>query len=178
PNFIFKYDSKKRLVESIEYYDNGVFENWSRYYYNSQGMITSDTTYKGGVVVNGNATLPDEEAAELRVHRYVYDAQKRIITVKLFWPRESEESFDEQTYEYDANGNRQLDGGAASYDDKMNIHRTHKVFMFMDRNYSRNNPVGATAYNARYLAVTYGPAVSETFLRKSLGNAAVTYKCK
>ncbi len=175
PNFIFRYDNKKRLIESIQYYDNGTAENWSRYLYDSHGVIIADTTVKGVVVENGIA-IPDENA-ELRVHRYVYDAQKRIVNVKVFWPRESETEFVEEPYEYDSNGNRQPDGSSMAYDDKMNIHRTHKVFMFIDRNYSRNNLTGVTTYNSKYLPTQYG-TIGETFLEKNLSTAAVTYKCK
>ncbi|MGN6294322.1 MAG: hypothetical protein ACTHMV_16360 [Chitinophagaceae bacterium] len=174
PNFSFKYDNKKRLIESLEYYNNGVYKYWSRYKYNKDGLIVSDSTYEAGLLVNG-APIPGD--AERLVRNYTYDAQNRIIKIVQHWPDSPGSGEGEIEWLYDANGNRQSDGLALAYDNKMNIHRTHKVFMFIDREYSRNNYIGATSYNAKYLPTQFGSTVAR-FLIVSLGNGQIAYKCK
>src|SRR6185369_6306838 len=42
---------------------------------------------------------------------------------------------------YDANGNLPLAGPDLSYDDKVNVYRTNKVWQFVFQDYSRNNQV-------------------------------------
>ncbi|PZR25675.1 MAG: hypothetical protein DI535_17225 [Citrobacter freundii] len=175
PNFKFKYDNKKRLIESIEYYDNATIERWARYKYNSQGLIISDTVYVGGILINGNPVVDD--ATELRVEEFGYDAEKRIISVVTHWPKFPSEGETEVAWVYDSANNRQPDGTPWTYDNKMNLHRTHKVFMFIDRDYSRNNPVGATSYNSNYLPTQFETTIN-SFLRTNLSGSAVTYKCK
>jgi len=44
------------------------------------------------------------------------------------------------SYSYNADGNL----AGHDYDDKINYHRTNRVWMFIDRDYSVNNPVIAT----------------------------------
>jgi hypothetical protein len=59
-----------------------------------------------------------------------------------------------------------------SYDNKINPRRTNKIWMFVDKDYSANNPIpGPTAYNELGL-----PLNNITFL----GNHAteVFYDCK
>ncbi|HEX2846146.1 MAG TPA: hypothetical protein VHN59_06330 [Chitinophagaceae bacterium] len=174
PNFSFKYDNKRRLIESLEYYDNGVYKYWSRYKYNKDGLIISDSTYEAGLIVNG-APIPGD--AERLVRNYTYDAQNRITKIVQHWPDSPESGEGEIEWQYDANGNRQSEGPALTYDNKMNIHRTHKVFMFIDREYSRNNHIGATSYNAKYLPTQFGSTV-QRFLIVGLANSQITYKCK
>lgn len=175
PNFSFKYDNKKRLIESIEYYDNLAIERWARYKYNSQGLIISDTVYVGGMLVNGVPFVDD--ATELRVEKFGYDAEKRIVSVLTHWPKFPSEGETEVTWTYDIANNRQPDGDTWTYDGKMNLHRTHKVFMFIDRDYSRNNHIGATSYNSSYLPTQFGTTIA-SFLRTNLSGSTVTYKCK
>ena len=68
-----------------------------------------------------------------------------------------------------------------SYDTKIHLRRTNKMWMFIDRNYSVNNPFTAASYNSyglplmfdgrQYLQglITLVPFIS--------GNTAVTYNC-
>ncbi len=179
PNYQMNYDNKKRLVEIFDYYSQGNVEYWTRYYYNNQGLIALDTTYlAAGIYSNGHFELSDDGPVEIRVHKYTYDAAKRITKVLIQWPFDIYDD-EEYVWTYDANGNRQSEewGGPGVYDDKMNISRTHKVFMFLNRDYSRNNINPATAYNNKYLPTQFG-VQAPSFLRTTLSNAVVTYKCK
>jgi len=175
PNFSFKYDNKKRLIESLSYFDNSTYYYWSKYKYNNNGLIVSDSTYEAGVIENGVPVSGDGSVRLVR--NYIYDAQNRIVKIVQHWPDFPDEEGEAEWF-YDANGNRQLDPSRTdAYDSKMNIHRTHKVFMFIDRDYSLNNPVGATDYNAKYLPTKFA-STNGRLLDVSLANGQVTYKCK
>ncbi|MBL7696845.1 MAG: hypothetical protein JNK79_01755, partial [Chitinophagaceae bacterium] len=80
-------------------------------------------------------------------------------------------------YNYDSRGNLiqpDTDGvGNLEYDNKPGMLRTHPVLMFIQRNYSVNNPKGATSYNQAGLPDTwYG-----TFLEGRGVEDQVVYAC-
>ena len=65
------------------------------------------------------------------------------------------------------------------YDHKVNIHRTNKVFMFVDRDYSMNNPFSAATYNGYLLPAHIGTGTSPStyFLQRPIYNAVFSYAC-
>lgn len=63
-------------------------------------------------------------------------------------------TFLDQTYSYDAAGN--LINGA-TYDRKLNFRRTNWVWMFIDRDFSVNNPFKAYSYNNGGLPIHFIP---------------------
>lgn len=138
PKWIFKYDKKRRLTDFIGQYADGVSGTvWHKYFYDNpgKGNITRDSVYVDFQIRNGAITCH---------HSYlifcIYDKYDRVIkdsSIYLSFPATV------QTYVYDANGNL----AGRSYDNKTNLHRTNKIWMFYDRDYSVNNPFVADSYN-------------------------------
>ena len=149
PNYVFTYDAMNRLSRYIGVYNNGSFENWVKYVYGADGRVSHDTTFTFGAY-NGGA-FPGGYWGH-RINRYTYDAAGRISRVDTEQLLPSPGSISSRTYNYDAAGN--LIKPATVYDDKINFHRTHKVWQLIDRDYSQNNPLTAVAYNP-YLPLSF-----------------------
>lgn len=143
PNSIFKYDNKRRLTDYIGAYYNGGFEFWHQYVYDNNDRVIRDTTYFFGWIDNGSPADYYDGA----VVYYDYDQYGRIVHTKQEWFSFPGSPLD-LYFSYDAKGNLVIPG--ATYDNKISIHRTHRVWMFIDRNYSVNN-AHATAYTANGL---------------------------
>jgi hypothetical protein len=174
-NYTFEYDHKKRLTGFKGLHpggSSGLF--YHKYFYSSPSAnaeIVMDSTYYfvtwTGEVMSfwyiGMATW------------YTYDSQGRIIrdsTVDSSFPYYTTV----KNYSYDASGNR----AGRTYDTKVNIHRTHKIWMFLDRDYSLNNPIIADTYNARGLPTSfdfpYGSGIYINFV-EYMTKATITYDC-
>jgi len=176
PNLIFKYDAAHRLSEFIRPYANGTFETWSKYVYDASGKIATDTTYVFGQVTPAGPA----DYWEARLTTYTYDATCRILkTSSLVIEGENTGTLPfVQTYAYDASGNLIRPG--ITYDNKVNIHRSNKIFMFVDRDYSMNNPFTATSYNAYSFPQVINlpkPAPSIYFLQRFIDQATFVYQC-
>jgi hypothetical protein len=128
----------------IRPYDNGTFETWTKYVYNSGGLIVRDTQYTFGAYVD-STPIAHPETSGYWVSEFSYDAQGRVIarTDQSFGPGSSNYTSTSQ-FQYDANGNLVVDG--ATYDSHQNLLRTNKIWMFVCTNYSRNNGFHASAY--------------------------------
>jgi len=141
PDLLFRYNASNGLTDLIGSYssapitDSSVVEVWHKYGYNGSGNITIDTTYFFPTVVGGQPTVGS--FGSIVFYNYSYDSLSRIIT--------SQASFSPPvSYTYNSAGN--LTG--PSYDTLTNFHQTNKVWKFLDRNYSINNPLPATyTYN-------------------------------
>jgi hypothetical protein len=173
PKHVFKYDSKKRLTEYRKLYNNGYFESWIRYVYNSQGRVIRDTIWSMGTV-NGENPANEYDKA---VTTYSYDPQGRISNTyfqSITVPMAPASDID---YDYDSRGNLIVPG--AVYDDKINYRRTNRILMFIDRDYSVNNikPVGT--YNAQHLPVKSVPnTITHSFLHLDIDKfVEIEYKC-
>ncbi len=134
PNFIFHYDNRNRLKELIGLFDTSNVESaevWHKYSYDEYDRIIKDSIYNVPEVINGR---PLEK--RIVIVSYEYDSQNRInkTTTLFFGPTKI------INYTYDENGNRDR----IAYDDKINFHRTNKIWMFLSRDYSLNNPANAT----------------------------------
>jgi hypothetical protein len=174
PNLFFKYDRKGNLVEyaglyTVDY-NNATFEFLHRYGY-SKNRIVMDTMWVFGEYANPEASYSK---------RYVYITYDDFNRVAL----DSEVYVKPFPYinlinhGYDANGNRIA---SYSYDDKLSVHRTNKVWMFIDRNYSLNNMEGATSYNVLGLPLTFPetPKFSYSFANQSyFSSIQIVYDCK
>jgi hypothetical protein len=80
-------------------------------------------------------------------------------------------------FEYDGNGNLVTPG--VVYDNKINFHRTNKIWMFLDRDYSINNPFAAETYNSNHLPVKLVTDKTSDFLWISyIAETTLTYSCK
>jgi hypothetical protein len=122
--------------------------------------------------------VPTLEAhSETRIIHYAYDAQNRIIdqTDSLFFDTNEFNVAYHSVYQYDNKGN--LINGL-TYDDKINIRRTNKIWMFLKRDYSVNNAFVATKYNSFGLPETYHTGYNDLALNFVLpGTNQVEYSC-
>ncbi len=171
PNLVFKYDAKCRLTEYSGLYTNGLFEFVHKYGY-TYNRITVDTQYVFGTY----ATLSGYWG--LRYSYIRYDGLDRVVQDSEVYVLPSPLT-NVINYSYDANGN--LINGKV-YDAKLNPHRTNKVWMFTDRNYSVNNPVTANTYNSSGLPTNFMPPTSAFDLTFAyigyFGSTQIFYDCK
>jgi hypothetical protein len=174
PNYFFRYDAQHRLTDYYGAYSGGrVFEFWHRYIYDSNNHIATDTMYLFGLV-GDNGPLPDPQAPPPydqlyagNISTYQYDAQHRIIRATDTYGSDPFGPIHASRYIYGANGNLAVvrtydpytsdstDLNMGGYDNKINLHRTHPIWQFLDRDFSLNNHENVvTAYNAKGLPLT------------------------
>jgi hypothetical protein len=170
PDYIFKYDEKNRLTDFVGTYRNTSAEFWHKYFYDSRGNIVLDSGYIFPQIANG---FP-ENGYSRQLTYYTYDNKQRIIRDStvfsgLYRPVVN-------IYAYDDNGNRI----GNNYDDKININRTNKIWMFLNRDYSVNNPFKAVSYNTNALPASINfssEGNSLGFLTNSFYKAEIFYQC-
>jgi len=140
PNVLLRYDEQNKLSDYIGVYSNGNgFEFWSRYKYDRKNRIAYDTTF-----IFGDMGDRPSHFMFKHVTHYTYDDQNRIIKASLVWKKPADGGGFEETYNYDGNGNLVT---GQTYDHRKNIHSTHPLWAFIDRDYSVNNPQRATVYH-------------------------------
>lgn len=145
PNYYFYYDNQRRLIRYKQEYAPGNVEVLTRYKYNNNNFIVSDTSWYAGTDENNTATFQYWWKTD-----YTYDSQGRVSqTVVTYFNG----YVITKTYSYDANGNAIRSG--ASYDNKVNFLRTNLVLAFINRDYSMNNEVQALSYNSRNLPTSF-----------------------
>lgn len=169
-NAFFKYDQYGRLTEFITPYGDYnpanppaliSFQQWVKYTYadqNANSLPVADTTRAGGIYDNGVFTYVNF----IQTSNYTYDSKGRIIKVN------------NANFTYDANGN--LTGTNLVYDDKKNYQGGNKILMFVNRDYSVNNPFVATTYNVKGLP-TVVPNPYIQFLYRYVNVSAFDYTC-
>lgn len=173
PHLLLRYDDQNRLTECIGHYGNGFFDSWSKYYYDDKDRIAYDTTYWWGEGTDEPLSYYGKQ-----LQRYEYDARNRItkVTIERIEPGAPPQVL---SYAYDTRGNLVRDG--VEYDNKINIHRTNKIWMFLGRDYSLNNPFTADTYNTNHLPLTMNASSHLTdtrFLHLYFGEATAEYMCK
>lgn len=172
PRHEFRYSNNHLLTDYIGAYENGFFEFWYKYTYDNHKRIIRDTQY-----VFGEYLDEPTNSFYVRVTDYTYDEQGRIIHTETTQLQPNVISFS-SNFTYDANGNLV---GPAGYDNKVNLHRTNPIYQFIDRNYSMNNPVAATAYNSSNLPLNFNnPPFSQNFFLHTIymDNSTISYECK
>jgi hypothetical protein len=171
PNFAFKYDEENRLSEFIgPYSDNTAAEFWHKYFYDNKDNIVLDSAYIFPRIVNG---FP-ENAYLSQLTFYTYDNKRRIIKDSTVFSNGISALV--HTYSYDENGNKI--GG--TYDDQINVNRTNKIWMFLNRDYSVNNPFKADSYNATGFPTDLNLSLDATplnFLGNAYYKAQIIYNC-
>ena len=171
PNYIFKYDKKRRLTEMLALYSGGSGgEVWHKYIYENPGNsnIVVDSTYYFPQFQNG--TLISYYGASASY--LTYDKADRIIKDSTVYQGTSTRV---ENYVYDANGN--LSGRL--YDDRTNINQTHAVWMFVNRDYSVNNPFVADTYNSEDLPTRINlPTESGARFFQFFRQATISYGCQ
>jgi hypothetical protein len=145
PSYHFFYDNQQRLREMrLSYYEGTRVAEIHRYGYNSSNAIVVDTTI-----------IPDDAGNDdITVSTLTYDSLGRVVKENIrniqtsYGPLRSTRN---PTYTYDSRGNIAVSGWRSSwYDTKVSFLRTHPLFMFLTRNYSRNNPWNLNSQGQKY----------------------------
>jgi hypothetical protein len=174
-NWIFKYNQKHQLTEAIKSYTNSYFD-WYKFVYDKKGTIIGDTTHYFGQML-GEIPQPGMDTS---INYYTYDSQDRITKIHQVFYNVSHDYF----YNYDSHGNLVRTGYTPQgksiplvYDNQVNPQRTHEVFMFVARDYSRNNAITAESYNERGLPLVFRQqARTATFLGADIANSDIFYQ--
>lgn len=200
PNYSFRYDAQHRLTDYYGTYSDGrTFEFWHRYIYDNNNHIVADTMYLFGLV-GDNGPLPDPQAPPPydqlyvgNISTYQYDAQHRIIRATDTYGAPPAGPIYTSRYIYGANGNLAVirtynpytsdstDINLSGFDNKINLHRTHPIWQFLDRDFSVNNHANVTAYNAQGLPLTIqasgGGEIGNAFISLRYSNTLqITYQ--
>ena len=174
PSFYFKYDKKGRLAEYISIFSE---TNYGfRHLYGYQGnhdRIATDTLF-----FMGNLAFPDLWAYK-SIYYPRFDNLNRVVQDSVVTTTYNGNNGSAIiNYSYNAAGN--LNNGNL-YDDKLNPHRTNRVWMLIDRNYSVNSPVAAATYNYAGLPLSFASknALDLVFNFNSyFGATTIAYDCK
>jgi len=171
----FKYDQWHRLREYVGDYGNGFFEFWHFYGFDLNGRIGVDTVYTFGKLLD-----KPTDYFERVISQITYDNQGRIIHVSSI--SNHGVSF-VNTYEYDAAGNLVYPSSPpVTYDNKVNVHRTNDIWMFLARDYSMNNPFVADAYNSAGFPTIINSYAGRYFPFAGtdiyLNNSQIGYSCR
>lgn len=177
-NHYFFYDKLNRLREyQVTIAPHVVTEEpWHRYGYNSKNQIVVDTTlFLYGRKENGELII-----GRMHVSTLTYDTLGRIIKESIRDVTGSN-PVRNPTYTYDVRGNLGVLGWkSSSYDNKVSLFRSHPVFQFIHRNYSRNNAAPQPQYNSKGLPLSMTPS-NDHFFNAYTYNGGVTkiyYDCK
>ena len=130
------------------------------------------------IVVDSTYVFPEFQNGYL-IHYYggsasylTYDKAGRIIKDSTVFQGQSTRV---ENYVYDVNGN--LSG--RSYDDRTNINQTNAIWMFVNRDYSINNPFVADMYNSDDLPTRINlPAESGARFLQFFRQATISYGCQ
>ncbi|HYF31482.1 MAG TPA: hypothetical protein VD993_10220 [Chitinophagaceae bacterium] len=166
----FRYDSLHRLTDHIFGSSKGFFDAWTRYGYDPSGRIATGIQYRNGLY----GTNP-VGGTPVSLTIFFYDEAGRINKTISYYTRELPSVT--QTYQYDDAGNLMRPG--VVYDDKVHFRRTSNVWMFIDRDYSMNNPLTAASYNQQGLPTVFSTNVPiQRFLHSlPLNYSTITYTC-
>lgn len=171
PNYLFTYDTEARLYQAIGIYSNNSYESWKRFGYDNKDQIVKDTTWVFGVIGDN----PDPDSYYIYENTYYYDAMGRIIKVTTVGLNQNSRGYNVQNYSYNSKGN--LNDGRI-YDQNTNINRTNRIWMFLNRDYSKNNSLAAEKYNFAKLPLSYNNTkYSLNFLGLTLNESKITYSC-
>ena len=164
----FRYDKQNRLTDYM-LAGSGSWQVfiWQRYSYTGKNTIVDSTFNYVGSVMDAE---PPHTSFDYRVDIYTLDADGRIAKITSV-PQQAGENPVSFNIIYDVYGNRVLPD--VTYDTRVSIYRTNKVWMFAFNNYSVNNalqsPLEITGYNQYGLPLRYknnytNPSLSQ-FLR-------------
>ncbi len=146
----FRYDTHGRLTDFISTsIKSTVAQAWHRYAYTAPNFIVDtamqfDGNDEGRTWPDAHGPAPGASSAlHYNIAGYKLDSKGRIAE---FWtiPNDpSQPRYLAFTYNYDGNGNLILNNPNLTYDDKVCVYRTNKVWQFLNRDYSRNNVIMA-----------------------------------
>lgn len=172
PDLRIKYDALGRVTQYVangnpEVYD-AMFQEWHFLVYDNKNRVTTDTIYHWGVTGADGlpANVPDVIEYTISVSHFEYDSQNRIV----------KENDVDYGYDSDGNLNMVLNHNLGwEYDNKVNWNHTDPFLQFLHRDYSRNNRVGASAYNQYGLPLNNLVTAIEPY---GMFPGVFTYKCK
>jgi hypothetical protein len=166
---IFRYDDWHRLREFLGDYGNGYYEYWHFYGYDGNGRIGVDTMYIFGEM----GTRPTDPTRS-RIAHYEYDNLGRVTRA---YGNDVNSGDFSASYQYDASGNLVRPG--VTYDDKVSIYRTNDIWMFLMRDYSKNNPAVANEYNAAgYPTFVNNTSAPFAIMDADLRFSRINYSCR
>lgn len=171
----FTYDKLGRM----RYYNAiGDFEfEKHAYSYDAGNRVLTDTLSRGWNSVG--------RVDQVYISTFTYDTQGRIIKENIRNTLNTSpegqvvplEPTRNPTFTYDARGNLAVAGWkSSSYDNKPSIFRTHPVFQFIHRNYSKNNSSVQAKYNSKGLPLAVVPGNDTFFELKNVTKAI--YDCQ
>lgn len=185
----FRYDMQNRLTDFIATNKENMYGAWHRYACEGQQAVR-DTLYEWGGGPNRNIdslVRPIDPQHPLGVINFNidYDSEGRIIRDSGYYvipPHEPENVHLVRPYNYDSSGNLIINPFLEmTYDNKRAMLRTNKVWMFINRNYSKNNPRTAASYNEEDLPLKFEkiPELynSVQFMDANLREATIEYYC-
>jgi hypothetical protein len=187
PNYVFRYDHKGRLTDFIAPYENQHFEQWYKYKYDNNDRIVSDSAFVFGFYID-SVPSPDPMFVPT-TGTYEYDYWGRISkTTRTQLPYGTEVL----AYAYNSDGNlasvtKSFNGFPqgvdtyTTYDNKVNFLRTNPVWMFLNKDYSKNNRMAAETYNNKGLPTRFRiPTYGKIYLshQTDLSMSDIWYKCK
>lgn len=185
-DWFFRYDKYHRLTD----YYWGIAGNayrliWHRYSYPAKSIV-HDSLFD--YITDGSGPNPPMQNLS-SVNRDSLDAEGRIVKVTpLELPGQPGNVGSPYYFTYNAHGN--LDYSYATYDNKLSIYHTSRVWMFIVNDYSVNNrtnvnfyyPVAITSYNPVGLPlvfqVTTPDGTGDLFNAISYRTMRVTYGCE
>lgn len=172
PNYAFRYDKKGRLTDFYgPYASPNSAEFWHKYFYDNKGRIVTDSIYTLCDFDEHGITNYFQASRRL----LYYDIQNRIVLDSLDPPIIYYPSVNH--YAYDAKGNRT----DRAYDQKVHFRRTNKIWMFIDRDYSVNNPFVAETYNWYGLPTAFDVSTKGgefKFLSNFINTGKIAYSCR
>lgn len=179
PTYLFKYDTLGKLqhLGVVIFYDpalgynpgDGAVVSWSSYSWSGNNIVSS-STFTGGGYINGQPILSGPATIVL----YEYDTLDRIVKTRTKPPFVPEY---QELYSYNTDGNLST---YAVNDHKTNLFRTNKIWMFLARDYSRNNPLTGATYNLLGLPLNTTQTSGRTFLPGAVtpDHASISYNCQ
>lgn len=178
PNQIFRYDKNNRLTDMIGAYENGTYELWHHFTYKNKPGTNKNLPVTDSIYVFGNISdgpLPEPDYIELRSVDFTYDNYGRIVQVinKGIIPCYPGEA---TSYTYNNAGN--LTSAGYAYDNKINFHRTHPIWQFIDRDYSVNNAYNQTTYTEYGLPTAVNLPGHSVFYYGFSGEIEIFYDCQ
>jgi len=136
----FRYDRWGRLSDYMGAYPGNFGAiYWKKYAYIRPNFVTDTTMYYETGDVRDPSSPLARNSAEYYIYGYTLDAHGRIVKIWSIPNDPPHTPVLQSELHYDANGNLPLPDSTLTYDDKVNVYRTNKVWQFIFRDYSRNN---------------------------------------
>lgn len=171
PNVYFSYDESNRLIEiQGKYADSAAYEKWMKFGYSPKGQIIKDTSWLFGQIIGSK---PDPNSLAIYETSYTYDAMGRIVRTVQVDLKNPEKPVIEKLYTYNEKGNLINN---FQYDDRISFLRAHPIWMFLGRDYSRNNRAAAREYSSIGLPTYFRTESSVMFMWWEIRISKLSYK--